>query len=240
MGHKDLRLGVSIFAQTCSWIKRKLRVSDLNGISRLLVYIIVEIYHCGQKPPKFVLLLGCYLDSSIGLAVCGGNTKCTDTGCLGTVYRYGSKCTGIPEPTAPSRGRTLSLSLCVSLTKMTAREEDELIVVRNGRGKANIWKHSGFKKRKTDNTLSLCLSLLPICPWQCNKEPSKPGVEVKLLTVAIDIRREREREQITATLCTPVYRCKIPVLGWNTGTVIHTGTQPYSSSLSLWVSIQQC
>ena len=60
-------------------------------------------------------------------------------------------------------------------------------------------------------SLSLCLSLLPICPWQRNKEPSKPGVEVKLLTVAIDIRRERE--QITATLCTPVYRCKIPVLG---------------------------
>ena len=61
-------------------------------------------------------------------------------------------------------------------------------------------------------SLSLCLSLLPIiCPWQRNKEPSKPGVEVKLLTVAIDIRRERE--QITATLCTPVYRCKIPVRG---------------------------
>ena len=58
---------------------------------------------------------------------------------------------------------------------------------------------------------SLCLSLLPICPWQRNKEPSKPGVEVKLLNVAIDTRRERE--QITATLCTPVYRCKIPALG---------------------------
>ena len=41
-------------------------------------------------------------------------------------------------------------------------------------------------------SLSLCLSLLPICPWQRNKEPSKPGVEVKLLTVAIDIKRERE------------------------------------------------
>ena len=62
-------------------------------------------------------------------------------------------------------------------------------------------------------SLSLCLSLLPICPWQRNKEPSKPGVEVKLLTVAIDFRREREREQITATLCTLVYRCKILVLG---------------------------
>ena len=44
-------------------------------------------------------------------------------------------------------------------------------------------------------SLSLCLSLLPICPLQRNKEPSKPGVEVKLLTVAIDIRRERERER---------------------------------------------
>ena len=94
---------------------------------------------------------------------------------------------------------------------MAAREEDEFIVVRNERGKANIWRHFGFKKRKTDNTLSLCLSLLPICPWQHNKEPSKPGVEIKLLTVAIDIRRERE--QIAATLCAPVYRCKIPVLG---------------------------
>ena len=68
-----------------------------------------------------------------------------------------------------------------------------------------------FQEEKTDNTLSLCLSLLPICPWQRNKEPSKHGVEVKLLTVAIDIRRERV--QITATLCTPVYQCKIPVLG---------------------------
>ena len=98
-------------------------------------------------------------------------------------------------------GRTLSLSL----TKMAACEEDEFIE----RGKANIWRHFGFKKRKTDNTLSL--SLLPICPWQRNKEPPKPGVEVKLLTVAIDIRRERE--QITATLCTPVSWCKISVLG---------------------------
>ena len=60
-------------------------------------------------------------------------------------------------------------------------------------------------------SLSLCLSLVPICPWQRNKEPSKPGVEVKLSTLAIDIRRERE--EITATLCTPVYRYKIPVLG---------------------------
>ena len=45
-------------------------------------------------------------------------------------------------------------------------------------------------------SLSLCLSLLPICPWQRNKEPSKPGVEVKLLTVAIDIRRERESKSL--------------------------------------------
>ena len=28
--------------------------------------------------------------SELGLAVHGGNTECTDTGCLGTVYRYGS------------------------------------------------------------------------------------------------------------------------------------------------------
>ena len=83
--------------------------------------------------------------------------------------------------------------------------------------------------------VSLCLSLLPIWPWQRTKEPSKPGEEVKLLTVAIDIRRERE--QIAATLCTPVYRCKILVLGWNTGkntgTVIRTGTQPYSRAAGL-------
>ena len=45
-------------------------------------------------------------------------------------------------------------------------------------------------------SLSLCLSLLPICPWQRNTEPSKPGVEVKLLTVAIDIRRERESKSL--------------------------------------------
>ena len=114
---------------------------------------------------------------------------------------------------------------------MAVREEDEFIVVRNERGKASIWRHFGFKKRKTDNTLSLCLSLLPICPWQRSKEPSKPGVEVKLLTVAIDIRRERE--QTTATLCTPVYRCKkktgsgVKYRLKNTGTVIRTCTQPY-------------
>ena len=44
-------------------------------------------------------------------------------------------------------------SVSVSLTKMAAREEDEFIVVRNERGKASIWKHFGFKNRKTDNTI---------------------------------------------------------------------------------------
>ena len=53
--------------------------------------------------------------------------------------------------------------------------------------------------------LSLCLSLLPICPWQRNKEPSKPGVEVKLLTVAIDIRRERESKSLQH--CVLRYTC---------------------------------
>ena len=52
--------------------------------------------------------------SSLGLAVRGGNTECTDTGCLGTVHRYGSKCTGIPEPT---QGEELSLSVSLSLTR---------------------------------------------------------------------------------------------------------------------------
>ena len=139
--------------------------------------------------------------------------------------RYTGTGLSVPVYRNPLKGQN---SLSVSLTKMAAHEEDEFIVVRKERGKAKIWRHFGFKKRKTDNTLSLCLSLLPIMPWQHNKEPSKPGVEVKLLTVAIDIGKERE--QITATLCTPVYRCKIPVLGRNTGkntgTVIRTGTQP--------------
>ena len=49
----------------------------------------------------------------LGLAVRGGNTECTDMGCLGMVYRYGSKSTGIPEPT---QGAELSLSLSVSLS----------------------------------------------------------------------------------------------------------------------------
>ena len=51
----------------------------------------------------------------LGLAVRGGNTECTDTGCLGTVYRYGSKSTGIPEPT---QGAELSLSLSHARTCM--------------------------------------------------------------------------------------------------------------------------
>ena len=51
-------------------------------------------------------------------SVRGGNTECTDTGCLGTVYRYGSKCTGIPEPT---QGAELSLSLSLTRTHMHAR-----------------------------------------------------------------------------------------------------------------------
>ena len=96
---------------------------------------------------------------------------------------------------------------------MAAREEDELIVVRNERGKANIWRHFGFKKRKTGNTLSLCLSLLPICRWQRNEEPSKPGVEVKLLTVTIDITyKKRER----ANHCNIVYS-GIPVQNTGSG-----------------------
>ena len=106
--------------------------------------------------------------------------------------RYTGTGLSVPVYRNPLKGQnSLSLSLSLSLTKMAVREEDELIVVRNERGKANMWRHFGFKKRKADNTLSLCLSLLPICPWQRNKEPSKPDVEVKFLTVAIDIRRER-------------------------------------------------
>ena len=49
--------------------------------------------------------------SLVGLAVRGGNTECTDTGSIGTVYRYGSKCTGIPEPTQEAE---LSLSVYLS------------------------------------------------------------------------------------------------------------------------------
>ena len=55
-----------------------------------------------------------HVGGAIGLAVRGGNTECTDTGCLGTVYRFGSKCTGIPEPTQGTE-----LSLCLSLSPHT-------------------------------------------------------------------------------------------------------------------------
>ena len=237
-----------------------------NALSSLLdrfhTFRIFKVY----RTPSHPLWIKCWSGHSaswLGLAVCSGNTECTDTGCLGTVYRYGSKCTSIPEPT---QGAELSLSLSLSLTKLGACEEDEFIVVRNERGKANIWRHFGFRKRKTDNTIveniavcnswererespstitvpsphlpphththartrththTLCthsplpsfgciffpptytsprlptfpqsLSLLPVCPWQRNKEPSKPGVEVKLLTVAIDVRRERESKSL--------------------------------------------
>ena len=156
---------------------------------------------------------------------------CTDTGCLGTVYRYGSKCTGIPEPT---QGAELSLSVSLSLS--LAHTHAHACTCTH----THTHTHTCTRARTHTHTLcshfpppspsdvsftlllptrhlvflpslSLCLSLLPICPWQRNKEPSKPGVEVKLLTVAIDIRRKRK--QITATLCSPVYLCKIPVLG---------------------------
>ena len=121
------------------------------------------------------------------------------------MHRYGLPRYGIPvrvkvypvywNPLKGQNALSLSVSLSLSHTKMATCEEDEFIVVRNERGKANIWRHFGFKKRKTDNTLSLCLSLLPICPWQRNKESSKPGVEVRLLTVAIDIE-ERESKSL--------------------------------------------
>ena len=60
------------------------------------------------------------IQKKIGLAVRGANTKCTDTGCLGTVHRYGSKCTGIPEPTQGAE-LSLSVSLSVSLSLSHAR-----------------------------------------------------------------------------------------------------------------------
>ena len=164
---------------------------------------------------------GRLLSTLLGLAARGGNTECTDTGCLGTVYRYGSKCTGIPEPT---QGAELSLSVCLSLSRTHAHACT--CTHTHTRAHTHIMHTLPLPPSPSDvsfslllptrhlvflPSLSLCLSLLPVCLWQRNKEPSKPGVEVKLLTVAIDIRRERE--QITATLCTPVYRCKIPVLG---------------------------
>ena len=124
-----------------------------------------------------------------------------------------------------SRGRTLSLSLSLSRAHMHARAHTHTHKRAHTHTLCNPaapppppplsdvsfslllpTRHLVFLP-----SLSLCLTLLPKCPWQRNKEPSKPGVEVKFLTVAIDIRRERE--QITAKLCTSVYRCKIPVLG---------------------------
>ena len=153
-----------------------------------------------------------------------------------------------------SRGRTLSVSLSLTRTHMHARAHTHI----HTRARTRTHTHTLCTHFPSDvsfsllpptrhlvflPSLSLCLSLLPICPWQRNKEPSKLGVEVKLLTVAIDIRRERE--QITATLCTPVYQCKIPVLGRNTskntGTDNRTGTQSYWTqfvvqSVHLWLS----
>ena len=143
---------------------------------------------------------------SLGLAVRGGNTECTDTGCLGTVYRYGSKCTGIPEPT---QGAELSLSLSPSHARTCMHVHTHT--------RAHTHAHTHYAHTSPSPSppsdvsfslllptrhlvflpsLSLCLSLLPICPWQRNKEPSKPGVEVKLLTVSIDIRRERESKSL--------------------------------------------
>ena len=162
----------------------------------------------------------------LGLAVRGGNTQCTDTGCLGTVYRFGSKSTGIPVPT---QGAELSLSLSLSLSHTHTSTHMHARAHIHTRARIRTQTHTlctHFTPPPSDvsfplllptrhlvflPSLSLCLSLLPICLWQRNKEPSKPGVEVKLVTVAIDIKTERE--QITTTLCTPVYRCKIPVLG---------------------------
>ena len=81
---------------------------------------------------------------------------------------------------------------------MAVREQDEFIVVRNERGKADIWRHVDFKKRKTDNTI---VENIAVCKS-----------EVKLLTVAIDIRRERER----ANDCNIVYS-GIPVQNIGSG-----------------------
>ena len=58
--------------------------------------------------------------SALRLAVCGGSTECTDMGCLGMVYRCGSKCTGIPEPTQEAE-LSLSVSLSLTHTHMHAR-----------------------------------------------------------------------------------------------------------------------
>ena len=102
-----------------------------------------------------------------------------------------------------SRGRTLSLSLslshaCTCMHVHTHAHTDT----------HTFCTHSPFPSDVSFSlllptchlvflpSLSLCLLLLPICPWQRKKEPSKPGAEVKLLTVAIDIRRERESKSL--------------------------------------------
>ena len=113
---------------------------------------------------------------------------------------------GIPEPT---QGAELSVSLCLSLTHARAytcthahtgtRTHTHTLCTHSPLPPPSDvcfslllpTRHLVFLP-----SLSLCLPLLPICPWQRNKEPSKPGVEVKLLTVAIDIRRERESKSL--------------------------------------------
>ena len=172
----------------------------------------------------------------IGLAVRGGHTECTDTGCLGTVYRYGSKSTGIPEPT---QGAELSLCLSLSHTQARTCMHVHTHTHTHTRARAHTRTHAHTHTHYAHTpplhpppppapsdvsfslllptrhlvflpSLSLCLSLLSICPWQRNKEPSKPGVEVKLLTVAIDLRRER------ANHCNIVYS-GIPVQNTGSG-----------------------
>ena len=49
-------------------------------------------------------------------------------------------------------------------------------------------------------SLSLCLSLL-LCPWQRNKERSKPGVEVKLLTKWLWPLNYKKRESKSLQHC---------------------------------------
>ena len=141
--------------------------------------------------------------------------------------RYGSKCTGIPEPT---QGAELSLSLSVSLTRTHMHARAHTQTHTHTRAHTRTRTHTlctHFPPPPSPlgrifslllptrhlvflPSLSLCLSLLPICPWQRNKEPSKPGVEVKLLIVAIDIRRER------ANHCNIVYS-GIPVQNTGSG-----------------------
>ena len=113
---------------------------------------------------------------TLRLAVRGGNTECTDTGCLGTVYRYGSKCTGIPEPT---HGAELSLSVSLSRTHMHARAHTHTRA--HARTHTHYAHTSPFLPPLLPSdvffslllptrhlvflpSLSLCLSRLPICP----------------------------------------------------------------------------